>query len=99
MAASTVITSDMLALAGVTGAVATALSGKTIAEAADLLLDVVRLSIANARLTAKDVVSYTLQGQSVTTSMDDASKLVDFLVKMKSAGRGPVILPIVFKAP
>jgi hypothetical protein len=94
--ASTIITQQTLDLAGISGVLGTVLLGKTVAEASDVLLDVVQLAIAAAGILRKNVVSFTLQGQTTTTSMDDAVKLVAFIQRMKSAGNGPVQIPVRF---
>jgi hypothetical protein len=97
MASSTVITQPMLDVAGITGAVGVMLLGLTVAAAADALLDMVQLAIGVARLNGKGMVSYSLQGQSVTTSMADADALVLFLKRMKSTGGGgPISIPVSF---
>lgn len=97
MAASTVITTQHLDLAGITDAsLRTALSGLTVAQAADLYLVAFQLKIAKAGTDRGGMVSYTLEGQSATTSMDDAAKLVAFLKQMMSAGGAGLSIPVRF---
>lgn len=96
MAASTIITAELLALAGITGTWAVALSGKTKAEAAALYLDVVELAIAHSQASRRAVVKYTLDGQYIETSMDEAAKLCAFLRRMKSTSAGHTRMRIRF---
>jgi hypothetical protein len=97
MPADTILGDDLLGLAGVTGTWAVLLRGKTKAEAAALYLDVVELAIAHAQTARRAVVKYTLDGQYVETSMDEAERLLAFLRRMKStAGGGPRAMRVRF---
>lgn len=92
MASSTIITSERLARLGIGAALTALLTGKTIAEACDLYLEDLTIVIGAGGVDAKGMVSYTLEGQSKTTSMEDVRKLREFLIAQKSAGRGPVAM-------
>lgn len=99
MAASTVLTSQLLALAGITGDLATALLDKTAAAVADDLRTVLRLKGISEAIDAGSVSSYTIGGRSVSTSMDlieKALRLVDALAS--SGGRVGVSVGMEFSA-
>ena len=92
-----IITQNDIAMAGFSGLMAQSIIGLTEAEAATKYLRVFRLAIAEAMRTGKGVVSYSLQGQSATTSMEEARRFVDFLKEMRSSrGGGGVSIPVQF---
>lgn len=89
MAASTIITETHLSLAGITDAgLVLALTGLTVAAAADLYLVAFQLAIAKSSTDRGGMVEYILEGQRVVTSADDAAKMVAFLKRMRSNGGG-----------
>lgn len=94
MASSTVITAERLARLGISPTLSAILVGKTIAEACELYLEDLTIVIGSAGVTAGGVVTYTLEGQTVTTSMEEASRLRRFLIQMKNAGGGPSFLKV-----
>lgn len=91
MAASTVITSMHLAAAGITdAALVTALTGITVAAAADLFGVIYQLAMANAAIMRAGVVRYTLAGQSTEFDVSQLKAVMSMLEAMKSTGLGPV---------
>lgn len=95
MAASTIISDAILGLSGITDtAMRAAITGKTIAEAAATYLDIIQLGIAEAYRLKRGVVSYAIDGQSATMSIQDADRLVAFLTRMRSTGGGPVSMRV-----
>ena len=96
MAASTVITSERLARLGIPAALSAILVNKTIAEACVLYQEDLAIVIGAAGVDSRGMVSYTLEGQTVTTSMDDVRKLVTFLQQSMSAGSGGLSIPVRF---
>lgn len=94
MAAATIITAERLARLGISPALSAILVGKTIAEACELYLEDLAIVIGASGVDARGMVSYTLEGQAVTTSMDDVRKLQSFLQRQKTAGAGPVMLKV-----
>lgn len=96
MPASTVIDAPRLARLGITGAIATLLTGKTIAEAAEILLDDLDILLATNGSRREGKVSYTIDGQSVTIDVHQAEILRSYLIRMKSTGggHGPVVLGV-----
>ena len=94
MAASTIITAERMARLGISPALSALLVGKTIADACELYLEDLALVIGSAGVSAGGMVTYVLEGQSVTTSMEEVARLRRFLVQMKNAGGGPVFLKV-----
>lgn len=99
MAASTVLTSQLIALAGITGDLATALVDRTAAAVADDLRTILRLKGISEAIDGGAISSYTISGRSVATSMDlieKALRLVDALAS--SGGRVGVSVGVEFSA-
>lgn len=97
MAASTVITAQHLDLAGITdAALRLALTGLTVAAAADLYLVAFQLAVAKQGTDRAGMVEYTLEGQRVVTSMAEAESLVRFLRQMMSNGGAGLFIPARF---
>ena len=84
-----------LAAAGITdAALVTALTGITVAAAADLFDVVYKLAMANGAIARKGVVKYTLQGQSTEFDAAQLEAVMRLLATMKSDGRGPVSMGV-----
>ncbi len=80
-----------LAAAGITdAALVTALTGVTVAAAADLFGTIYHLAMANEAVMRRGVVRYTLAGQSTEFDMAQLEIVMRLLATMKSEGRGPV---------
>jgi hypothetical protein len=92
MASTTVITAFHLSQAGITdAALVTALTGVTVAAAAEEFQVIYSLAMVNAAVQRTGLVRYMLQGQSSEFSMDQLKTVMDMLAAMKSlGGRGPV---------
>lgn len=91
MASTTIITAMHLDAAGITdAALVTALTGITVAAAADLFGVIYQLAMANGAIARKGVVRYTLAGQSTEFSAEQLESVMRLLATMKSDGRGPV---------
>lgn len=92
--ADTVITSSMLTAAGVSVAMAAALVGKTVAEAADWLSVVFTIKTATGMIDAGTVKKYVLEGQSVERfTAAEISAALRFIMRMKSSV-GFTVVPI-----
>lgn len=84
-----------LAAAGITdAALVTALTGITVAAAADLFDVIYKLAMANGAIARKGVVRYTLQGQSTEFDAAQLEAVMRLLATMKSDGRGPVSMGV-----
>ena len=97
VAYNSIITATHLAIAGVTGDLATLLSGKTVAAASDEL-EIVMAAVLSNGVAAGGMVRYSLDGQSVETSLDTLIRTRDALRNMARATCGPSMLPIEFSA-
>jgi hypothetical protein len=64
-----IITSEVLALAGIKTDLAAALLGLTWAEARDMLTAIITLSAGNEALRRGSVVSYTINGRSISSDI------------------------------
>jgi hypothetical protein len=97
MAATTVITAQHLALAGITdAALMAALTGLTVAAAADLYLVALQLRIAKEGTDRGGIIEVTLENQTTKFSMESARALVSFLRQMMSTGNGGLSIPVKF---
>jgi hypothetical protein len=91
VASTTIITALHLAAAGITdAALVAALTGITVAAAADLFQVIYQLAMANGAIARKGVVRYTLSGQSSEFDALQLEAVMRLLATMKSSGRGPV---------
>lgn len=97
MAYDTVINATHLAIAGVTGDLATLLSGKTVAQAAEEVEAILAAVLAKG-VAAGGVVRYALDGQSVETSIEQLLSARDALRAMKRETAGPIMLAVEFGA-
>lgn len=95
MASTTVITAPRLARLGISGDIAQAMTGLTIAQAAELMLDDLVLLLGVAGEKQEGTISYTINGRSHTISYDQAMVLVRFLREAKNSG-GPVVMGVIF---
>jgi hypothetical protein len=95
MPADTVIDAERLTRLGITGAIATLLAGKTVAQAAEILLDDLDILLATNGAKREGKVSYSIDGQSVTIDVHQAELLRSYLIRVKStSGGGPVTLGV-----
>jgi hypothetical protein len=96
-ALGTTISAQELALAGITGALSTALLGLTWLEAKELLTVVLVLSGANSSLDRAGVQSYSINGKQITASMQqlkDALAMVNAGLSMLGSGGGPIMMAV-----
>ena len=54
------------------------------------------MGIADATAEQKGVVSYTIDGQSATMSIDNAEKIIRMLRSLKTQSSGPVMIGVRF---
>lgn len=94
MAASSVITTTMLAIAGVTGDLATMLVGKTVAEARDDLDTIFALIAAGTAVRNGPLVSYTVDGQSATMDIAKLEAARDLIARLAAVGGGLSFMPV-----
>lgn len=95
MPAETILTQAMLDQAEVPPSWQQVLRGMTKASAADYGLDILDLRVLVRGVDAAGMVSYNIgEGQNVTSSMDEVTKLRRLLMKWKSNGGGPVRMGI-----
>ena len=99
VASTTVITTAILALAGISDPLAASLVGKTVAEAGEWLEVIYLLKTSTEMVTAGMVKKYGLEGQSVEQfTAGEVLACLKFIKKLASTG-GPCIVPIYFEAP
>lgn len=100
MAGSTVLTSTLLGIAGITGDLLTLLTGKTVTEAKVQIEAIMAASIAGAVAYHGDVTSRSTDGHSVNYDMAQLEKSRALLNRLSQAsGGGPVSLPVRFQTP
>lgn len=96
MAGSTVLTAELLGIAGVTGALLAVLTGKTVREAVPIVEAIAAGKAASAVLRG-DRVSYSVDGQTSTFSAAQMDGILAFLRKMAQDGGGHVQVPVIFR--
>lgn len=99
MAATTVLTAQLLSISGITGDLAAVLVDKAAASVADELRTIFRLRALGEVFDAGAITSFTLGGRSVATSIENlqaALRLVEALVS--SGGRVGVSVGLEFSA-
>jgi hypothetical protein len=94
MASSTIITADRVGRLGLSEAWGRALIGKTIAQACELYLEDLTIVIGAGAIDQRGMVSYTLEGQTVQTSMSEVTKVVAFLREQRRSSNGPMLLRV-----
>lgn len=95
MALDTVIDAARLTRLGITGAMATLLTGKTISQAADTFLEDLVILIGIHGTTRPATISYSVDGQAVNFSYSELERLVAFLRQSRTSG-GPQSMPVRF---
>ena len=97
MAYDSVITANHLAIAGITGALATLLSGKTVAQAS-AEIDIIYALVLSGKVAAGGIVRYSLDGQSAETDIATLEKARNLLGKLAGESCGIHMLPVEFSA-
>ncbi len=88
------VTSDRITRYSLNADIWTPLIGLTLAQAADELEFALRARGADKVIDAAGMVSYTLNNQTVTTSMDDLEQALAWIRGMRNVGGGPAFLPL-----
>jgi hypothetical protein len=95
MAGSTILTAQLLGLAGVTGDLLALLTDKTIREAVPILEAIAAGKLAGVVIRG-DRISYSVDGQTSTFSVDQIRNAIAELKRLAGNGGGPVFSRVVF---
>lgn len=97
MAGSTILDANLLAVAGVSGALATLLTGLTVVAAREKIEAIMAAKIAGSVAGRGDRTGYSVDGQSLTFNTADLETARALLVRLsRSYGGGGTAIPVAF---
>lgn len=97
MAGSTVLTPELLALAGITsGGLYDMLVGKTAAQARPQLETILQLVPAAVSIQRRGVFDYSVDGQSIKVDFSQLETALRMVQRLASTGGGPVSIRVRF---